>query len=46
MLGMEDKYWPAIMQLSSGQKEINQLREEFKKIIPKQFENLCLSEAR
>ncbi|MFK8028316.1 MAG: hypothetical protein AB8C40_09695 [Gammaproteobacteria bacterium] len=46
MLGMEDKYWPAIMQLSSGQKEINQLRKEVKKIIPKQFENLCLSEAR
>lgn len=41
MLGMEDKYWPAIMQLSSGQKEINQLRDEFKKIIPKKFERLC-----
>lgn len=41
MLGLEDKYWPAIMMLSSGQKEINQLRSEFKRLIPKQFENLC-----
>ena len=41
MLGLENKYWPAIMMLSSGQEEINQLRSEFKQIIPKQFENLC-----
>jgi len=41
MLGLEDQYWPAMMQLSSGQKEINQLRNKFKQQLPKLFANLC-----
>ncbi len=41
LLGIEDKYWPAMMNLTSGQQEIIQLRNEFKKLIPKQFSDLC-----
>lgn len=43
LLSMENKYWPAIMQLSSGKKHINKLRKEFQREVEIQIADICNS---
>ena len=41
LLGIEDKYWPAIMQLSSSMEIINELRSAFRKEVVKIIVQSC-----
>lgn len=42
LLGVEQEYWPAVLQLSSGQGPVNQTRADFQELVTGTLSRLCI----